>query len=73
MEQPVAAFSHVGIFVRDLDRMVDFYTRVLGLLVNDRVVDLLPRSRGQSRRAVRRHALAHAAAVRGAVRYRGAG
>jgi catechol-2,3-dioxygenase len=38
MEQPAAALSHFGIFVRNLDRMVDFYTRVLGLLVMDRGV-----------------------------------
>jgi len=29
-------FSHVGIFVTDLPRMVDFYTRVLGFVVSDR-------------------------------------
>ena len=32
------AFSHVGIFVTDLGKMVDFYTRVLGLKVSDREV-----------------------------------
>ncbi|MBI2207281.1 MAG: VOC family protein [Candidatus Rokubacteria bacterium] len=31
-----AALSHFGIHVTDLDRMVDFYTRVVGLLVMDR-------------------------------------
>ena len=30
------ALSHFGINVTDLDRMADFYTRVLGLLVSDR-------------------------------------
>jgi catechol 2,3-dioxygenase-like lactoylglutathione lyase family enzyme len=30
------SFSHVGIFVTDLGKMVDFYTRVLGLVVSDR-------------------------------------
>lgn len=30
------SFSHVGIFVTDLDRMVDFYTRFLGFVVSDR-------------------------------------
>jgi catechol 2,3-dioxygenase-like lactoylglutathione lyase family enzyme len=29
-------FSHVGIFVTDLSRMADFYTRVLGFVVSDR-------------------------------------
>ena len=29
-------FTHVGIFVTDLDRMVDFYSRVLGFVVSDR-------------------------------------
>lgn len=33
---PAAALSHFGIHVTDLDRMVAFYTRVLGLLVMDR-------------------------------------
>jgi catechol 2,3-dioxygenase-like lactoylglutathione lyase family enzyme len=28
--------SHFGIDVTDVDRMADFYTRVLGLLVSDR-------------------------------------
>jgi catechol 2,3-dioxygenase-like lactoylglutathione lyase family enzyme len=28
--------THVGIFVRDLDRMLDFYTRVIGFAVSDR-------------------------------------
>jgi catechol 2,3-dioxygenase len=32
------SFAHVGIFVADLARMVDFYTRVLGLVVSDRDV-----------------------------------
>lgn len=30
------SFSHCGIFVTDLDRMVDFYTRYLGFVVSDR-------------------------------------
>lgn len=33
---PAPALSHFGIHVTDLDRMADFYTRVLGLLVMDR-------------------------------------
>jgi catechol 2,3-dioxygenase len=33
---PPVAFSHMGIFVRDLDRMEDFYRRVLGFTVTDR-------------------------------------
>ena len=35
--QPVqVSFSHVGIFVRDLERMLAFYQRVLGLVLTDR-------------------------------------
>src|SRR4051812_15033162 len=30
------AFSHTGVFVHDLNRMVEFYTRFLGLVVSDR-------------------------------------
>lgn len=33
---PPVSFSHFGIYVTDLARMTDFYTRVLGLLVSDR-------------------------------------
>jgi len=33
-----AALSHFGIHVTNLDRMMDFYTRVLGLIVTDRGV-----------------------------------
>jgi len=36
--RPKLSFSHVGVFVHDLDKMVDFYTRVLGLVVSDRDV-----------------------------------
>ncbi len=32
------SFSHIGVFVTDLAKMVDFYTRVLGLVVSDRAV-----------------------------------
>jgi catechol 2,3-dioxygenase-like lactoylglutathione lyase family enzyme len=30
------AFTHVGIYVTDMNRMVDFYTRVVGFAVSDR-------------------------------------
>ncbi len=30
------SFSHVGLFVTDLEKMVDFYTRHIGLVVSDR-------------------------------------
>jgi catechol 2,3-dioxygenase-like lactoylglutathione lyase family enzyme len=30
------AFSHVGVYVTDIDKMVDFYTRFLGFVVSDR-------------------------------------
>ena len=33
---PEAAFSHVGLFVHDLERMEGFYRRVLGFTVTDR-------------------------------------
>jgi catechol-2,3-dioxygenase len=36
MTQPVAALSHFGINVMDIDQMVSFYTRVFGLVVTDR-------------------------------------
>lgn len=32
---PALAFSHMGIFVTDLERMRDFYARVLGFVVTD--------------------------------------
>jgi catechol 2,3-dioxygenase-like lactoylglutathione lyase family enzyme len=36
MGAPAIALRHFGVFVTDLDRMADFYTRVLGLAVTDR-------------------------------------
>ena len=33
---PRLAFSHMGIYVADVERMQDFYTRVLGFTVTDR-------------------------------------
>jgi catechol 2,3-dioxygenase-like lactoylglutathione lyase family enzyme len=33
---PQLRFSHVGFFVRDLERMADFYSRVLGFTITDR-------------------------------------
>ena len=35
------AFSHVGLYVTDIDKMVDFYTRFLGFVVSDRVKRLV--------------------------------
>jgi catechol 2,3-dioxygenase-like lactoylglutathione lyase family enzyme len=37
-ERQKLSFSHVGVFVHDLQKMVDFYTRVLGLVISDRAV-----------------------------------
>jgi catechol 2,3-dioxygenase-like lactoylglutathione lyase family enzyme len=36
MKRPGLALSHVGLWVHDLDRMEDFYTRVLEFTVTDR-------------------------------------
>ncbi|HET7597448.1 MAG TPA: VOC family protein [Burkholderiales bacterium] len=36
MRAPQLRFSHVGFFVRDLERMADFYSRVLGFTITDR-------------------------------------
>lgn len=36
MPVPQLRFSHVGFFVRDLERMADFYSRVLGFTITDR-------------------------------------
>ena len=33
---PAVAFSHLGFFVRDIARMEDFYTRVIGFTGTDR-------------------------------------
>src|SRR2546427_4591104 len=42
---PRLSFSHMGIFVTDLARMEDFYTRVLGFTVTDRGDLETPRGR----------------------------
>ena len=34
--RPRAQFTHLGFQVRDMDRMIEFYTRVLGLVLTDR-------------------------------------
>jgi catechol 2,3-dioxygenase len=39
---PEAQLAHVGIFVRDLDKMVEFYERVFGLAITDRGVSTRP-------------------------------
>jgi len=36
IKPPNAQFSHLGFLVRDLDAMIDFYTRTLGLVLTDR-------------------------------------
>jgi catechol 2,3-dioxygenase-like lactoylglutathione lyase family enzyme len=33
---PALSFSHLGLFVHDLERMARFYTRLLGFVVSDR-------------------------------------
>ena len=33
---PKPKLTHLALFTRDLDRMVDFYTRVMGLTISDR-------------------------------------
>ncbi len=35
MSVPALSFSHFGMFVRDIERMADFYSRVLGFAVSD--------------------------------------
>lgn len=39
---PAVSFSHVGIYVRDIDVMVDFYKRMLGMRETDRGTLPLP-------------------------------
>lgn len=34
--RPQAQITHVGIYVWDMDRMVEYYTRMLGLMLTDR-------------------------------------
>jgi catechol 2,3-dioxygenase len=36
VKRPNAQFTHVGIYVRDMDKMIEWYTRVLGLMLTDR-------------------------------------
>jgi catechol 2,3-dioxygenase len=40
MNDVKVALSHLGISVYDFDRMVDFYTRVMGMIISD--TDVLP-------------------------------
>ena len=35
MMSKVSSLGHVGISVTDMDKMLDFYTRILGLTVTD--------------------------------------
>jgi catechol 2,3-dioxygenase-like lactoylglutathione lyase family enzyme len=45
MAKPALTFSHFGFFVRDIERMADFYTRLLGFTVSDRGELDTPRGR----------------------------
>jgi catechol 2,3-dioxygenase-like lactoylglutathione lyase family enzyme len=45
MEKPALSFSHVGFFVHNIERMADFYTRLLGFEVSDRGEMDTPRGR----------------------------
>src|ERR1051325_11894082 len=47
MVTPAFSFSHMGMFVADLARMRDFYTRVLGFTVTDAGALDTPRGRLQ--------------------------
>src|ERR671935_1512171 len=47
MSTPAFSFSHMGMFVADLARMRDFYTRVLGFTVTDEGDMETPRGRTQ--------------------------
>ena len=42
---PALTFSHFGFFVRDIERMAEFYTRVLGFAISDRGELDTPRGR----------------------------
>src|SRR5262250_168792 len=39
MPETVPRLSHVGLYVRDVPKMIDFYTKVLGFVVSDGVPD----------------------------------
>lgn len=36
MNKPQLVFSHIGLYVDDMEKMVDFYTNVMGFFVTDR-------------------------------------
>jgi catechol 2,3-dioxygenase-like lactoylglutathione lyase family enzyme len=36
MKVPEFTFGHLGLYVTDVEKMVEFYTRVLGFTVSDR-------------------------------------
>lgn len=58
---PDAQLGHVGITVRNMDRMIAFYTRVLGMVVNDDGISTrpgAPRIAFLSRNAQEHHQLA---------------
>lgn len=51
---PSVSFSHLGIYVRDLERMVDFYSRFLGFVITDRgTLHLREHRRSSSSAAIR--------------------
>ena len=57
----VTGLGHVGLYVRDLPRMVDFYANVLGLTVTDRGGDRIVFLSAQPRREHHELALAQSA------------
>src|SRR5215471_21610259 len=38
-QQPAPRLSHVGLYVHDVPKMIDFYTNVLGFIVSDGAED----------------------------------
>src|SRR5438309_10844100 len=42
MPEAAPRLSHVGLYVRDVPKMIDFYTKVLGFVVSDRAQDGRP-------------------------------
>jgi catechol 2,3-dioxygenase-like lactoylglutathione lyase family enzyme len=61
MAARVTGLGHVGLYVRDMPKMLDFYTRILGMTITDRGADRIVFLSAQPGREHHELALAHSA------------